>query len=371
MYVSISIFTTTYILNDKPFIPTCADLICCDGAGCNKAYHTTCAGIDDINTLPETWYCPSCTIRSRVTADNVQSQSKMPPSAEQKTGSTGADTTVSSPDVPISIAVKKDTSYDDDTDTDEFESCKSSQSSQAQVDHKASDTKNDEHDGDGDTRYGDKDDKEGGASADNNSDTRQSSDDMNGTATSSTNNQEAGIAASSSSTTATINFIVVEGCGISVVNGKYTKLVGQMFDGAPVYSKRSSSKNYIIYRHSISMGPNNWFISHWNGNISTIGKASLKYYGSPNNADSKTPPTNGWVVIEGYNPVPRCQLVTTLTPPPTTLKKCGKCGKPKKKHSYILAEWDKSDDEKRICLVCTKAKEKWDKNKDYMRYPNT
>jgi len=93
-----------------------------------------------------------------------------------------------------------------------------------------------------------------------------------------------------------------------------------------------------------------------------------------------TPPTNGWVVLDGFSPVPRCQLVDKkeptllpqpLPPPSQPLKTCGKCGKPKKKHSYAsVDEWNKSEDEKRICQVCTKAKEKWDKNKDYMRYPN-
>ena len=258
MYVSISVFTT-YILNDESFIPTCADLICCDGAGCNKAYHATCAGIEDINTLPETWYCPSCTIRSRISANNVQSQSKMPPSpsAKQEAGSTAADTTVSSLDVPSSIAVKKDTAYDGDTD--EFESCKSSQSSQAQVDHKASDTKTkNEGDGDGDNilaRYGNTVNKEG-ASANNNSDTRQpndrqSNDDMNDTATSSTNNQEAGSADFSSTTAVSrsayinnVNRVIVQGCGVSDVNGTYLKVVGQGYKGAPVYSQG----NYAIHR---------------------------------------------------------------------------------------------------------------------------
>ena len=105
-----------YILMMSPLSGT--DLICCDGRGCNKAYHATCAGIDDINALPETWYCPSCTIRSRISAKKDQSQSKVPPSSKQEAVSTAADTSVSSPDIPISIAVKKDTNtaYDDDTE---------------------------------------------------------------------------------------------------------------------------------------------------------------------------------------------------------------------------------------------------------------
>jgi len=331
------------------------DLICCDGAGCNKAYHATCAGIEDINALPETWYCPSCTIRSRINTKKEQSQSKMPPSAKQEAGSsTAAVTTVSSPDVPISIDVKKDTdhAYDDETDneddTDEFESCKSSQSStKAKVDdHKASDTKDDEDDGDGDNilaRYGDKDDS----------------------ATSST------IAA-----VQYVNQVIAEGCGMDGVNGVYTKIVGQMYKGAPMYSKRSTSTsgNKIMYRDSTRMENINWYISHWDGNTNSISQASLRYYGSPKNADSMTPPTNGWAVIDGFNPVPRCQLVVSWLPlplpSPQPIKKCGKCGKEKKKWSYAIVEWNKSEDRERICLVCTKAKEKWDKNKDYMRYPN-
>lgn len=351
MYVSISVFTT-YILNDEPFIPTCADLICCDGSGCNKAYHATCAGIEDIKKLPETWYCPSCTIRSRISANNVQSQSKMPPSpsAKQEAGSTAADTTVSSPDVPISIDVKKDTAYEDDTD--DFESCKSSQSSQAQVDHKPSDTKNTKNDEDDVARYGDnilarygnKVNKEG-ASANNNSDNcqsndRQSNDDMNDTATSSTNNQEAGSADFSSTTAVSrsayinngtsissnnVNRVIVQGCGVSDVNGTYLKVVGQGYKGAPVYSQG----NYAIHRDLMSKGPNSWYIGYCGKNVSSLGKYS-NCYGSPNNADSINPPTDGWVALNDWvNPAPK------------------------------LHYWQRY-----------KAKEKWDKNKDYMRYPN-
>jgi len=201
--------------------------------------------------LPETWYCPSCTIRSRNNTKKEQSQSNAPIiiSAEQEAGSTAADTTVSSPDVPSSIAVKTDAAYE--YDTDEFQSCKSSQSSEAQVDHKASVTKDDEDDGDGDkilARYGDKEDKEGGASANNNSNTH-----MNDTATRSTNNQEAGSTASSTTvgqsigTADNVYQVIVEGCGVSAVNGTYTKVVGQMYN-APVYCNGNGK---VIYRNSM------------------------------------------------------------------------------------------------------------------------
>ena len=39
---------------DKP------ELILCDSEGCDKAYHASCVNLD-IDALPSTWYCPSCT----------------------------------------------------------------------------------------------------------------------------------------------------------------------------------------------------------------------------------------------------------------------------------------------------------------------
>ena len=56
--------------------------------------------------------------------------------------------------------------------------------------------------------------------------------------------------------------IVLEDCGSGSLNGTYTKVVGQMYDGAPVYI--DIKRIYIIYRDSMSMGPNNWYIG-WFG----------------------------------------------------------------------------------------------------------
>ena len=85
------------------------------------------------------------------------------------------------------------------------------------------------------------------------------------------------------------------------VNGTYTKVVGQTFDGAPVYGKGDC----VIYRDSRSMG---WYIQ---SNFGGIGNLS-PYYGSPNNADSMTPPTNGWVVLYGgARPAPKLRIATT------------------------------------------------------------
>ena len=180
------------------------------------------------------------------------------------------------------------------------------------------------------------------------------------------NNKEGATGSSAASTasqsTSDVNQVIVEGCGLSGVNGTFTKLVGQMYNGAPVYINRV----YAMYRNSLSMGPNSWFISVLHGNVSTIGGNDNDRYGSPNNADSMTPPTNGWVPLNDWDgPAPRCQLLNTretnndtktswlsLHPPQVPLKKCGKCGKPKKRHSYKVAEWDKRKDAQRKCQVC-------------------
>jgi len=117
-------------------------------------------------------------------------------------------------------------------------------------------------------------------------------------------------AARQSTSVNNVNQVIVEGCGMSYFNGTYTKVIGQTSDGAPVYSQ---GRMCVIYRDSMSMEPNSWYISNWNGNISDISDSEKAYYGSPNNADSMTPPTNGWVVLlngYGLNPAPNLQLAT-------------------------------------------------------------
>lgn len=36
------------------------------------------------------------------------------------------------------------------------------------------------------------------------------------------------------------------------------------------------------------------------------------------------------------------------------LKKCGMCGKSKKRHSYLVVDWDEDEDRKRLCHLCRK-----------------
>ena len=151
------------------------------------------------------------------------------------------------------------------------------------------------------------------ASSNNNNPAGSSNDNTNNTTGRTSNNHESSTTmaigqTNTESDSGDVNQVIMEGCGVSNVNGTYTKIVGQMYDGAPVYSKMS----YVIYRDSMSMGNNNWFIGYWDEkNVSSIDKR-YKRYVSPNNADSKTPPTNGWVALlpDGNSSAPKLRLVT-------------------------------------------------------------
>jgi len=147
-------------------------------------------------------------------------------------------------------------------------------------------------------------DNSNAASANNN--TSSQANDMDGTAASTTNNQEALAAIGQSTSSNNVDQVIVEGCGNFHFDGTYTKIVGKMCNGAPVYGKEDYD---YIYRDSTSMGPSNWFIGYWDGNVSS---KYNKYYGSPNNADSMTPPTNGWAVLNEYgvSPAPKLRIVT-------------------------------------------------------------
>ena len=117
--------------------------------------------------------------------------------------------------------------------------------------------------------------------------------------------EEDDVAVSQSTSSNNVNQVIVEGSGDSLVNGTYTEEVGQVHKGAPLYSQG----NHVIYRDSRSMGTYNWFIGYWYGSVSTIHAHNIQYC-SPNNADSMTPPTNGWVALElGDNPAPKLRLV--------------------------------------------------------------
>ena len=96
--------------------------------------------------------------------------------------------------------------------------------------------------------------------------------------------------------------------------------------------------------------------------------AKRAFYTSPSANGRIRPPENGWKATlpeyesQKYLPLPTCLPPSRLfarssLPPPqlqsqTGFKKCGKCGKPKKRHSYLIAEWDKVEDAVRTCQVC-------------------
>jgi len=177
-----------------------------------------------------------------------------------------------------------------------------------------------------------------------NSGSRQSNDDMNYTATSTTNNndhaydddtdkeddeEDETTNQTTNNTSDNFNQVVVEGCGLSDVNGTYNRVPGVMYKGAPVYSKKvlhmgtilsdKKAVEYVIYRNSMSFSPNNWFISGWKGSVSDIDSSpnNVSLYGSPQNADCLAPPVNGWKVTYGCQPAPK---ISTSSAPATDIQ---------------------------------------------------
>ena len=135
--------------------------------------------------------------------------------------------------------------------------------------------------------------------------------------------------ASVTSSSNNINQVVVEGCGLSDVNGTYNKVPGVMYKDAPVYSKKvlhirsivsdEKTVEYVIYRNSMSFSPNNWFISGWKGLVTDVDSSpnNLSLYGSPQNADCLAPPVNGWKVTYGQHPPPK---ISTSSAPATDIQ---------------------------------------------------
>ena len=116
-----------------------------------------------------------------------------------------------------------------------------------------------------------------------------------------------GEAQSASATTLSPNSfdqIDVEGCGTSRVNGRYSRQVDVMHEGASVYIKRGVM-DYAIYRGiSLSDPTERWHIALW-----IKGRPSLSFYKSPNNVER--PPEKGWIKSHGMGPAPTCRLVNT------------------------------------------------------------
>jgi len=147
-----------------------------------------------------------------------------------------------------------------------------------------------------------------------------------------------------------VNEIVVR-CGIPYLNGTYTRGVRDgVVDGSAVEYVRvglwkDCVLDYVIclYRDDdYTDSPNTWKM----GFVKRDGLKELQaFYSTPNDANRLCPPENGWLATDPeYSsqqnlPLPTCQLITAPISMrssfrhPQTLKKCGRCGIEKKKHS--------------------------------------
>ena len=100
-----------------------------------------------------------------------------------------------------------------------------------------------------------------------------------------------------SSTSNNVTRIVVKGCGISEMNGTYTRVVGFLHENAPVFSKRGSQSegndvSYAIYR-GLSCGTYKWYFGQWNtGGGPSKELTTRNYYHL--NGSSSAPPKDGW-----------------------------------------------------------------------------
>ena len=162
---------------------------------------------------------------------------------------------------------------------------------------------------------------------------------------------------------------IVVTCGISELNGTYTRVIGVsnkvVNESTIEYTKegqwKGSTVDYII---CLILERDQWEI----GLSKRDGKREMRpFYKSLNGTIGLYPPENGWISThpnyDDIEPMPTCRppsLQPSAQPsaqPSSSvlqLKKCGKCGKPKKKHSYIINEWNKSEEGERRCRVCSK-----------------
>ena len=165
---------------------------------------------------------------------------------------------------------------------------------------------------------------------------------------------------------------IVVTCGLPELNGTYTRVVGnsnRVVDESTIeFTKeglwKGSTVDYII---CLILERDQWEI----GLSKRDGKREMRpFYKSQNGTIGLYPPENGWIATspdyDDIEPMLTCRH-PSLEPPaqpsaqaqPSSsvlqLKKCGKCGKPKKKHSYIINEWNKGEEgERRVCQVCSK-----------------
>jgi len=162
---------------------------------------------------------------------------------------------------------------------------------------------------------------------------------------------------------------IVVTCGIPELNGLYTRVVGNsnrvVNESTIEFTKeglwKGSTVDYLI---CLILERDQWEI----GLSKRDGKREMRpFYKSLNGTIGLYPPENGWKATspdyDDIEPMLTCRapslepLVQPSAQPSNSvlqLKKCGKCGKPKKKHSYIINEWNKSEEVERVCRVCSR-----------------
>jgi len=96
-----------------------------------------------------------------------------------------------------------------------------------------------------------------------------------------------------------LSTLIVEGCGLSEVNGTYTRAAAKYnFNGAPVYSKLGQWKEnavvYVIYWKSVTK---QWFIGHRKEDVDAGRGAPDGFCISQQNVSRLAPPGNGWSMI--------------------------------------------------------------------------
>jgi len=104
-----------------------------------------------------------------------------------------------------------------------------------------------------------------------------------------------------------VSALTVSGCGVSDVNGRYTRSLTKLHDGAPSFSKEGkwSQRNvaFIMYRKRTTDGSRYWMIGI--ADKSTLTQILYKAAITTSN-ESSLPPTSGWVARgRGINPAPK------------------------------------------------------------------
>ena len=121
-------------------------------------------------------------------------------------------------------------------------------------------------------------------------------------------------ASASSSAKNNVTRIVVEGCGLSEINGSYCKKVWSYHDSS-VYTKgglwKGSYVTYVILHNHLSP----WYIGYWNGDADNEDNRlhlPTFVYLSHSNTICETPPVNGWRKsirgTGGVDPPPKCRI---------------------------------------------------------------